>query len=68
MHPVPVLSRVRGAFQKKQIPCRPGGENNPVNRICPVETLYSSHEKQNHTVTKLHKKTASSTQEPKRFL
>ena len=26
MHPVPVLSRVRGAFQKKQIPCRPGGE------------------------------------------
>ena len=51
MHPVPVLSRVRGAFlQKNRYPNRLGEKADRL--ICQVELFYFKHEKQNLTISK----------------
>lgn len=57
MHPVPVLSRVRGAFQKNRYPA---DRREKFDRlICQVELFYFKHEKQNHTISKPQKKRSS---------
>lgn len=51
MHPVPVLSRVRGAFLQKTD--TPTDRREKFDRlICQVELFYFKHEKQNLTISK----------------